>query len=932
MPPAGYGAIESEEGESEREVGNPPPEVNTGSGTGGGFSFATEQSPRLRDVVGSDIAHQGSAGDSTGSGWGVSRSAWLRAGKKMMVSIKVKNMLETFDGSRYEAAAFMVHEAWSWDEGGVEMDGRLLSPDPQSRRLYRHFHNVTWLRRLPVIMLLILNIFELPGWCRDTRCEAYEGSPSGWQVFLEPVTFHVLEFSCIALLLIETHFMLVLQSGYVNVWGVEPVIWFKIGVLVLLAGDSLVSMLTGFWFRIGGYLRIALFAITVPQVRKSCYNVAYIVPRFISVALLFMSYVAFGGWLALAALSGTDEEETYKDLWTAITLMTVLLTTANNPDVWLGAYHKHRLWGVFFLVYVCFGNFYLMSLLLATIYGVYKEQAAETVMECDRQRAECLRAAFQLLDKDEKGYVESEQVVGLVEALNMHTDIPTISPSKLPALIACFTDSEYGRNDIQIKPSDFEVLVEQLQTKFGDVPNPALQRKHWGPYLGPLLFSRVKALHFVRTQSFGKFVTIMLAFNGFVVFIEWNKELLDFDDSNDAVIHTVEGIFGMLYVVEMLIKWGGYSFVRYWKDPINAYDGVITIVSAIIEIMLVLPNGFNDAMFLRWLIVMRVLRLTRLLGKVQLYKVIIATFFRLLPALFPLLCTLGCIVGIYATYGVQQFGGLAYANNPDLEGTTFLASGYLDMNLNDFSSAIVTLVCQCVVNNWFVIMDGYVAMSGTELTRIYFITFYFIATVFVLNLVIVVILDAAMAIIEQDMPIIAGPARLQDSGEVARSPRRSDGAGSSGGVFGGDGDDDDDSGGDEGGGGGGLGPHIGEIGRLDTSKDAFIAPKDTRKGQAQRAILKFRNELDQIRTSNEESDDEDFWSESTGEEDDSVSPTVGLGSGGTTPTMRGRGGSTSGSNTPSSIFDPGRGRLSGGNSALRLNVNPKGGKSWHRKL
>ena len=57
-------------------------------------------------------------------------------------------------------------------------------------------------------------------------------------------------------------------------------------------------------------------------------------------------------------------------------------------------------------------------------------------------------------------------------------------------------------------------------------------------------------------------------------------------------------------------------------------------------------------------------------------------------------------MGVYATYGVQQFGGLSHPNNADLEGTAFLEAGYLDMNLNDFSSALVTLICQCVVNNW----------------------------------------------------------------------------------------------------------------------------------------------------------------------------------------------------------------------------------------
>jgi hypothetical protein len=36
------------------------------------------------------------------------------------------------------------------------------------------------------------------------------------------------------------------------------------------------------------------------------------------VAVLFVSYVVFGGWLSLAALSGTDESETYADMWTSI--------------------------------------------------------------------------------------------------------------------------------------------------------------------------------------------------------------------------------------------------------------------------------------------------------------------------------------------------------------------------------------------------------------------------------------------------------------------------------------------------------------------------------------------------------------------------------------------------------------------------------------
>lgn len=75
------------------------------------------------------------------------------------------------------------------------------------------------------------------------------------------------------------------------------------------------------------------------------------------------------------------------------------------------------------------------------------------------------------------------------------------------------------------------------------------------------------------------------------------------------------------------MKWGGHSFFKYWRDPLNCYDGIITLLSTGVEIALIVPNQFDQLIWLKWLIVMRVLRLTRLLIKVRLFKVIISTFF-----------------------------------------------------------------------------------------------------------------------------------------------------------------------------------------------------------------------------------------------------------------------------------------------------------------
>ena len=48
-----------------------------------------------------------------------------------------------------------------------------------------------------------------------------------------------------------------------------------------------------------------------------------------------------------------------------------------------------------------------------------------------------------------------------------------------------------------------------------------------------------------------------------------------------------------------------------------------------------------------------------------------------------------------------------------------------------------------VVNNWFVIVDGVAAAAGSPVwSRLYFVSFWFLSVVIVLNLVVAFVLDA----------------------------------------------------------------------------------------------------------------------------------------------------------------------------------------------
>lgn len=58
------------------------------------------------------------------------------------------------------------------------------------------------------------------------------------------------------------------------------------------------------------------------------------------------------------------------------------------------------------------------------------------------------------------------------------------------------------------------------------------------------------------------------------------------------------------------------------------------------------------------------------------------------------------------------------------------------MNFNDFGASMLTLYPLMVVNNWFVIVQVYVDITGTRLVRLYFILFWFASVMVFLNIVV----------------------------------------------------------------------------------------------------------------------------------------------------------------------------------------------------
>ncbi|CAE7312570.1 TPCN1, partial [Symbiodinium necroappetens] len=83
-----------------------------------------------------------------------------------------------------------------------------------------------------------------------------------------------------------------------------------------------------------------------------------------------------------------------------------------------------------------------------------------------------------------------------------------------------------------------------------------------------------------------------------------------------------------------------------------------------------------------------------------------------------------------------------------LQNSFFAASHYWALNFNDILSGFVTLFSIMMVNNWFVIAGACILVT-TEYSAIFFICFFVIVNLIVLNILIALILESSQAVREE---------------------------------------------------------------------------------------------------------------------------------------------------------------------------------------
>ncbi|KAI3718455.1 hypothetical protein L6452_19327 [Arctium lappa] len=656
-------------------------------------------------------------------------------------------------GSPYQKAAALVDLA----EDGSGLPEEILNlPNIEAAAKYYFIFirfDIIW--TLNYFAMIALNFFETPLWCSN----ALEISCSNRDYyFLGELPYltnaESLAFEGVTLIILAVHTFFPISYEGIHLYWRSHVNKLKIIALIILVADLVVDILYlspvavySLPLRIAPYLRVLFFILNIRDLRDSLVILGGMVSTYLNVLALWLLFLLFSSWLAYVIFEDTQQGTTIFFSYPAtLYQMFVLFTTSNNPDVWIPAYKSSRWSSLFFVLYVLLGVYFVTNLVLAVVYDSFKSQLVKQIAEKDRMRTRILGRAFDLIDDNAVGTLDKEQCIQLFEELNKYRTLPKISKDDFELIFDALDDSR----DFKINAEEFNDLCNAIALKFQKEDTEPWLKKF--PFYNSSLSETLKG--FVQSPKFENGIAVLLLLNLVAVVIETTLDIQN--NSGQKFWQKLEFVFGWIYVLEMALKVYTYGFENYWKDSQNRFDFIVTWVIVIGETTtFVSPKELtfiSNGEWIRYLLIARMLRLIRILMHVQRYRAFIATFLTLIPSLMPYLGTIFCVMCIYCTMGIQIFGGIVNAGNPDLPSTDLADSDYLLFNFNDYPNGMVTLFNLLVLGNWQVWMQDYAILTGTAWSYAYFISFYLITILLLLNLIVAFVLEAFFAELEIECP------------------------------------------------------------------------------------------------------------------------------------------------------------------------------------
>ncbi|KAG7339291.1 ion transport protein [Nitzschia inconspicua] len=262
---------------------------------------------------------------------------------------------------------------------------------------------------------------------------------------------------------------------------------------------------------------------------------------------------------------------------------------------------------------------------------------------------------------------------------------------------------------------------------------------------------------FVHSAIFEYCTDAVLVANAVIIAIQSYPELSGQDiamDSHykdgyiDTVWELMETIFTAVYILEIIVKVLVDGWKKYSESPRNVFDFSVTLLAVFATLYVYYPNAYSDSRLIRFIVMARVLRLTRLLFTYKAFEMVGIISVDIIPAASNVILILLFLMYFFSALGSLLYGGLI-TRDPDnplsyilLEANDFVDNAYWANNFNDMVSGMNVLFNLLVVNNWTECEIGFEFVTGGKWVRFFFFFFHLFGVVVINNVVIAFIINA----------------------------------------------------------------------------------------------------------------------------------------------------------------------------------------------
>ncbi|XP_063876277.1 two pore channel protein 1-like [Scylla paramamosain] len=468
-------------------------------------------------------------------------------------------------------------------------------------------------------------------------------------------------------------------------------------------------------------------------VRRFLRQILQSVPPIMEIMVILFFILLIFATLGFYLFSPNQKDPYFSTFGQGFVSLYVLLTTANYPDVMMPAYAQSKWSAAFFIAFLSVSLYFIMNLMLAVVFVVFSDIEKEKFRKLLVHKRRACQYAFRLLVTSScPTLISFKHFRGLLSFFR-----PGTGDKDALLIFKALNRSETGMLSLNEFYSIYDMCGYKWRTKEPPLP--------WFNSLpGPIRGCCYLIRRLVTWKWFDYFIYCVIILNAVVLI----THTIMLSAANISISHDLHITWDQItvvsiYAVEALLKIIGLGPWKYFHSGWNVWDFIITVLA----IVGIVAEEFSDSFF--YIVILRPLRLLRLFRVRKRYHAVFQTLVILLPRISSAIIIIIITYYFFAVVGMEVFSQYDMKNccvNTTVEqfykddNTTLYPDYYYLNNFDNIFMAGVTLFELTVVNNWFIIMEGYVAVTS-DWSRLYFMTFYLVMMV-VMSVVVAFILEA----------------------------------------------------------------------------------------------------------------------------------------------------------------------------------------------